>query len=479
MKYLGLISCMGILMTTSWGGASARQETRPNVLMISIDDMNDWVGFMNGHPNTKTPHMDQLATRGTVFMNAHTASPHCGPSRTALWSGLRPSSTGIYAHIFDEDLAKTPAGQGVYLSNWFENHGYKTMGRGKLFHHGAPEGAFQELEGRETPRFGPKPKTRFKWNTVGTGTDWGVYPEQDSDMPDIQTAEWAVERLKQKHDQPFFLAVGFVLPHVPWYAPQTWFDLHPLDSIETPPYLKGDQDDVPEMARKVAEMLHMPTADWARESGEWKQIVQAYLATLSMVDHCVGKVLDELERSGYADNTVVVLWSDHGYHLGEKNRFAKQSLWERATRTPLIFTAPSFKGGQSTDEPASLMDLYPTLLELCGLPANPKNEGVSLVPLMRDPQAEWKHNALTTYGENNHAVRSQRYRYIRYEDGSEELYDCLKDPNEWKNLADHVEYAEIKKGLKKSLPATNAAWSPHTYLRCNEYFTGKSPAVQK
>lgn len=480
MKYFGLISCMGMLVATSWGGASVRLEARPNVLMISIDDMNDWVGFMDGHPNTKTPHMDRLADQGTVFMNAHTASPHCGPSRTALWSGLRPSSTGVYAHIFDEDLVKTPAGQGVFLSNWFENNGYKTMGRGKLFHHWAPAGAFMEFDGtRETPRFGPKPEKYFKWSTKGTSTDWGAFPETNEEMPDVQTADWAVKQLNKEYDQPFFLAVGFILPHVPWYAPQEWFDLHPLDSIETPPYLKGDQDDVPPMARKVAEMLHMPTADWAQESGEWKQIVQAYLATISMVDHCVGMVLDELERSGYAKNTVVVLWSDHGYHLGEKNRFAKQSLWERATRTPLIFTAPGFKGGQLTDGPASLMDLYPTLLELCGLPENPENEGVSLVPLMRNPQAEWKHHAITTYGENNHAVRSKRYRYIRYEDGSEELYDSLKDSNEWENLADNPEYAEIKNGLKQSLPRHNETWSPYTYLRCNDYFTAKSPPDKK
>lgn len=480
MKYIGLISSIGLIAIASWGDMSPRENARPNVLMISIDDLNDWVGFMGGHPNTKTPNMDRLAKRGTIFMNAHTAAPHCGPSRTALWSGLRPSTTGVYGHINDEDLAKTPAGKGVYLSNWFENNGYKTMGKGKLFHHWAPDGAFMEFDGtRETPRFGPKPEKHFKWDKKGTGTDWGVFPERDEDMPDVKTAEWAVEQLKQKHEKPFFLAVGFVLPHVPWYAPQKWFDLHPINEIKTPPYLKGDQDDVPEMGRKVAEMLHMPTADWAIESGEWKQMIQAYLATISMVDYCAGMVLYELERSDYADNTVIVLWSDHGYHFGEKNRFAKQSLWERATHMPLVFTAPGFNGGQATDQPASLMDVYPTLLDLCGLPPNPANEGVSLVPLMRDPGAEWNHVALTTYGENNHAVRSKRYRYIRYEDGSEELYDCLEDPNEWKNLADNPEYRDVKKELKKSLPEINTPWSPYTYLRCNDYFTGKSPEVQK
>jgi arylsulfatase A-like enzyme len=448
--------------------------SKPNVLMIAIDDLNDWVGFMDGHPDSLTPAMNRLAERGTAFMNAHTASPHCGPSRTALMSGLRPSTTGVYGHIDDDDLSITPAGRGAYLSNWFENHGYITMGRGKLFHHNAPNGAFQVLEGRETPMFGPKPEERFKWDTKGTGTDWGVYPETNEEMPDVQTAKWAVEQLQKAHEKPFFLAAGFVLPHVPWYAPQEWFDLHPIDSLRLPPYLKNDLDDVPEIGREVAQMLHMPTTEWMLQHDEWQAVIQAYLATVSMVDFCVGQVLQALEQSDYADNTVVMLFSDHGYHLGEKNRFAKQSLWERSTRVPMIISAPGFNPGQTTDAPASLMDIYPTLLELCGLPANPDNEGVSLVPLMRTPDVEWPHYAVTTYGPNNHSVRSRRYRYIRYEDGSEELYNHEVDSHEWNNLADKAEYAEIKETLKQALPTTNAEWSPYTHLRCNDYFIEKS-----
>ena len=282
------------------------------------------------------------------------------------------------------------------------------------------------------------------------------------------------EQLFLEHDKPFFMAVGFVLPHVPWFAPQEWFDLHPLDSIQLPPYLENDMDDIPGIGKQIAEMLHMPTAEWMKENDEWKKVVQAYLATVSMVDYCVGHVLRALEESGHAENTIVILWSDHGYHLGEKNRFAKQSLWERSTRMPLVIAAPGFSGGQSVGAPASLLDVYPTLLDLCGLPPNPGNEGVSLVPLMKNPDKEWPHYAITTYGENNHSVRSERYRYIRYEDGSEELYDHQADSDEWTNLAGNPEYASIKADLKKALPDVNTAWSPYTYLRCNTYFTVKS-----
>lgn len=472
MRLFGL---RGLIWSLLVGISLSVIAEKPNVLMIAIDDLNDWVGFMDGHPNTKTPHMDRLAAQGTVFMNAHTAAPHCGPSRTALMSGLRPSTTGIYAHIYDADLEKTPAGKGPYLSNWFAENGYKTMGKGKIFHHWAPDGAFQEFDGtRETPRFGPKPEKYFKWNQKGTSTDWGAFPDTNAEMPDMMTADWAIEQLNSTHEKPFFMAVGFVLPHVPWYAPREWFDLHPLESIQVPPCLENDMEDIPRIAGQITEMLHMPTAEWMKENNEWKKVTQAYLATVSMVDHCVGRVIHALEESGYAENTVVILWSDHGYHLGEKNRFAKQSLWGRSTHMPMLITAPGFKGGQSTDAPASLMDVYPTLLDLCGLPANPKNEGVSLRPLMENPASEWTHYAVTTYGENNHSVRSRRYRYIRYEDGSEELYDCQADLNEWTNLAANPEYDAIKAGLKKALPKVNTRWSHHTYLRCNTYFTEKS-----
>jgi arylsulfatase A-like enzyme len=470
-RHLLIFSMLLVCLT-----AVADQPRRPNVLMICIDDLNDWVGCMGGHPNTKTPNIDRLAAQGTLFLNAHCPAPLCGPARAAILSGLTPATTGIYGHILDSDLKKSKAEDSVFLSNWFSDHGYRTMGRGKIFHENAPDGAFQELFKWQTSAYGPRPEKYFHWKQPGTVTDWGAYPERDEQMPDFQTAKWAAERLRRSSDQPFFLAVGFVRPHVPWYVPQEWFDLHPLESIELPPYRKGDQDDVPLIARRVAEMPQMPTTEWALESGQWKNIVQAYLACVSFVDHCVGQVLDALEEGGHASDTVVVLWSDHGYHLGEKNRFAKQSLWERSTRVPLIIAKPGLPQGQTSPRPVSLMDVYPTLLELCDLPANPKNEGVSLVPLLKNPSAKWERAAITTYGERNHAVRTGRYRYIRYEDASEELYDLQEDPHEWANLSDKPGYEDVKQRLSQSLPKTNAPWSPYTFNPCNKYFTEKTTA---
>ena len=473
-RHLFILSLLLLSLATGVG-----QPARPNVLMICIDDLNDWVGCMGGHPNTKTPNIDRLAARGTLFLNAHTPAPLCGPARAAILSGLTPATTGIYGHILDANLSRSSAGASVFLSNWFSDHGYRTMGRGKIFHENAPEGAFQELVGWKASAYGPRPDHYFHWKQPGTVTDWGAYPDRDEQMPDFQTAQWAVERLGRPYDKPFFLAVGFVRPHVPWYVPQEWFDLHPLDSIELPPYRKGDLDDIPLLARSIVDMPMMPTTEWALENDQWKNIIQAYLACVSFVDHCVGRVLDALEEGGHAQDTVVVLWSDHGYHLGEKSRFAKQSLWERSTRVPLIIAAPGLRGGQKSLRPVSLMDVYPSLLELCNLPANGRNEGVSLVPLLKDPAAQWERTAITTYGRNNHAVRNGSHRYIRYEDASEELYDLQHDPNEWTNLAKQPGSKEVKRRLSQWLPTTNAPWSPYTFNHCNDYFKAATADTYK
>ncbi len=439
------------------------KEERPNVLMISIDDLNDWVGCMKGHPNVKTPNIDRLAKQGLLFKNANCPAPICGPSRAAIMTGVSPSSSGIYGQISDKDLSKPFNGDIVYLSNWFSNNGYHTLSRGKVFHGRGPEGAFLEDGGRSIG-FGPKPQNRFKWDKAGTGTDWGAFPEDDKDMKDYEVAKWAAQRLKSLNkNKPFFMAVGFIRPHTPFYAPPKWFKEYPLSKVKLPPYKRNDFNDLPQMAYDLTFLEQMPSTQWAIEEGEWKSIVQAYLACVSFVDDCVGTVLDALEESGHAENTIVVLWSDHGYHLGEKNRVAKHSLWERSARVPLIFSGPGIPQGRKTKGAVSLLDMYPTLLELCGLPKNSKNEGVSLMPLIKRPSAVsrkvWKHLALTTYGKGNHSVRSRNYRYIVYADGSEELYDMRTDPNEWENLAGKKEYIRIKKYLRRGLPKNEKPWS--------------------
>ncbi|MDH5605016.1 MAG: sulfatase, partial [Cyclobacteriaceae bacterium] len=393
----------------------------PNVLFIAVDDLNDWLGCMGGHPNTKTPNMDKLASRGVLFANAHCQAPLCGPSRASLMTGLRPSTTGIYGMIDDNKIkADNEATRDIlFLPEYFKKEGYTTMGIGKLFHQHAPDSLFDESGGR-AKGFGPLPAKRFAWDGVGsadpekygkTSTDWGAFPSSDTLMPDYQSAGWVIERLNRSYSQPFFLAVGFLRPHVPLYVPQKWFDLHPVESLEMPPYKADDLKDVPPVALQINDLPMMPSTDWAIKSGEWPRIIQAYLASISFVDHQVGRILEALRASRYADNTVVVLWSDHGYRMGEKGTFAKHALWETATRAPLMFAGPGIPEGKVVDTPAEMLSIYPTLLELCNLPSYSRNEGRSLVPEMTTEVPQKNQHALTTYGMNNHAVRTHQYRY--------------------------------------------------------------------
>lgn len=457
------------------------EEQRPNVLFIAIDDLNNWVGCMGGHPNAITPNMDALAARGVRFTNAHCQAPICGPSRASLFTGLLPSTTGIYGQIKDSDIpsAGEAASKATLLPDYFEQHGYKTLAAGKLFHNGDAARVFDEYGAKSS--FGPKPKQRFKYDPAwfpekigSTQTDWGAFPDRDELMPDFDIAAFGVEQLQKEHDRPFFLAVGFMRPHVPWYVPQKWFDMHPVEDIQLPPYLANDLDDVPEMSRRVNELTAMPTTEWAKVAGEWRNIVQSFLACTTFVDAQVGKVLNALQASRYASNTVVILWSDHGYHVGEKNRFAKQALWAPATRMPLIVSAPGMPSDQVCNAPVGLIDLYPTLLDLCELPANEMNEGHTLTPLLEDVDADWKQVAVTTYGQGNHAVQTERYRFYEYEDGSQELYDHAQDPNEWENLAPDVRHQELIKRMRAHLPRTNVAPSLLITMPTNEYFLEKA-----
>ncbi|WP_318249037.1 sulfatase [Paraglaciecola chathamensis] len=471
MFLLGGACALTASCTFDTGGVVRRLKKRPNVLMLAIDDLNSWPGAINGQPTTRTPNIDRLAQRATTFTNAHASAPLCGPSRASIMTGLLPSTTGIYGHVKDDDIksANVKAAQSIFLSEYFKQHGYYTAAVGKIFHYNVPKGSFDVYGGRKKG-FGPYAPTRFKWKNKGTNTDWGAYPERDEQMPDYDSANWLINQLQLEHDKPFFIAGGFLRPHVPWTVPQKWFDMNPIDEIDLPPYLKEDLNDVPEIAKKITEFKMMPTTDWAIKNGEWKNMVQAYLASISFVDHYVGEVLDALEKSQYADNTIVVLWGDHGYDVGEKNRFAKMSLWETATKTTLIIKPAKNSVKSVSNRPVSLLDLYPTLVKMCGLPANSANQGHDITPLLHNPQEKWDKVAITTFGPNNHAIRTDRYRYIHYEDGSEELYDHSSDPNEWYNLAGNPSYRAVKNELKKRLPDVNAPWSPVSQYTSNDYF---------
>ncbi|MCP5116488.1 MAG: sulfatase [bacterium] len=288
--------------------------------------------------------------------------------------------------------------------------------------------------------------------------DWAPVVAEDSAMADGQVVGWAERQLARERDEPLFLAVGIYRPHVPWYVPEKYFDMFPLEEIELPKVLEGDLDDVPEAGKRN---LRRKWQSWIVENNQWKKAVQGYLASIAFADVMVGRLLDALERSGRERQTVIVLWSDHGYHLGVKEHWEKFALWEQTTRVPLIFVAPGITSeGARSKRPVSALDIYPTLAGLCGLPLPGHIEGRSLLPLLDDPDAEWNHAAVSTHLRNNHAVRSERFRYIRYADGSEELYDHLDDPLEWRNLAGRPDYAAVTAGMRKWLPKVNAEPDP-------------------
>jgi len=436
------------------GGVALAGASQPNILIISIDDLNDWTGCLAGHPQAKTPHIDRLAKRGTLFRNAHCQAPICTPSRASLLTGLYPSTTGLY--FLQPGLGASPvATRRPHLLRHFAGAGYRTMGAGK-FVHGGNDGAHFEEYGGGMGGFGPVPEKKLSQVEGLRLWDWGPFPEDESRMPDTQVADWVIERLEQKHEKPFLLVAGFWRPHVPMYAPPRWFKPFPLEEIKLPRVLDSDRDDLPAYAKTLTVGLPAPRHEWFVEHNAWREAVRAYLASAAFVDHCVGRVLDALDASPYRENTIVVLLSDHGWHLGEKQRWAKRSLWNDSTRVPLIVAAPGLDGGRASDRPAGLIDVFPTLLELADLPPREDLEGRSLVPLMKEPEAPWDRPILTTFGPRNHSLRSTRWHYIRYADGSEELYDHESDPHEWHNLAGKSEHAERIAEMRRSLPEKNA-----------------------
>ncbi|MRX46267.1 sulfatase [Pedobacter puniceum] len=456
-------------------------QEKPNVLFLVIDDLNDWVSISKKFPGVKTPNIDRLAKSGTYFEKAYSQAPLCGPSRASFLSGLLPSKTGVYLQIKDTDLKQylDDKFQVDFLPNYFSKNGYKTLGVGKIFHNGEGIDAFDEYGGK-FEAYGPLPEKRFNYDPAwfgqkGTQTDWAAFPEKDEQMPDYKYANWAASQLAKKHEKPFFMAVGFIRPHVPWYVPQKWFDLVKNSPTQMPPYLKTDMDDIPQIGKSITEVLEMPTTEWAIQKNNWKDMVQAYLACIAFVDAQVGKVLDALEKSAYKDNTYIVLLSDHGYHLGEKNRFAKHSLWERSAHVPLIISGPGLQQNKLNHNPVGLVDIYPTLLDLCGLPKNKQNDGRSLTPVLRNQAKHWDYPVYAFYGTNNISVYKSKYHYIKYEDLSEEFYDLEKDPQEWRNKASDLKESVLLNTFRKLAPAKTAAYAPNSLMDGNAYFKSKKP----
>lgn len=429
-----------------------------NVILIGIDDLNDWIGCLGGHPQAQTPNIDRLAAEGTLFSNAHCQAPVCNPSRTSLVTGLRPTTTGVYGlspwFRSVEELRDL-----VSLPQAFKKNGYETALAGKVYHSFPPKKDRTAEFDRYGPpcNFGPLPKEKIVKELPHQLVDWGVYPEKDEQQNDYEIATWAIDFLQEepKEDKPFFLGVGFGRPHVPCYASQEWFDLYPEETLTMPTIMGGDRDDVPEFAWRLNWRLPEPRLKSVKELNQWKPLVRSYLASISFVDSQVGRVLEALENSPYADNTIIILFSDNGWHLGEKDITGKNTLWERSTRVPLIISGTGLPKGQNSSQPAELLDIYPTLLDLCGIQSVEGLEGLSLSPQLNEPTTP-RRPAITTANPGNHSVRSEHWRYIRYADGSEELYNLKNDPNEWQNLAALPEQKERITELSAHLPAEEA-----------------------
>ncbi len=433
----------------------------PNILFIAVDDLNDWVGCLSGHPQTLTPNLDKLAARGTLFTNAHCQAPLCNPSRASLLTGLRPTTTGIYG-LAPGIRAVPRTKEHVTLPQTFTKAGYHTYSCGKIYHDGSIPAKEQATEFKEwgpAPGIG-KPEKRIA-NLPGKPhplMDWGAFPEKDSDSGDYKIADAAINAIsKAPKDKPFFIACGFRLPHVPCFAPPAYFAKFPEDKLTMPPVQENDRDDTPRFSWYLHWDLPEPRLKLLQDQKEWKPLVRGYLASIAFMDAQVGRVLEGLEKSGRSDDTIVVLWSDHGYHLGEKGITGKNSLWERSTRVPLIFAGPKISKGAKCAEPVELLDIFPTLLELSDMPARKDLEGRSLFPQLKDSKTKRERPALTTHNAGNHAIRTTQWRYIRYIDGSEELYNMVKDPNEWKNLANDPAYKETIKECAKWLPKEEKA----------------------
>lgn len=460
-----------LFVALAWlGGTAASAAEKPDVLMIVVDDMNDWVSLLDPDSPVPTPNLERLAARGMSFTRAYCASPACNPSRVATLTGLRPTTSGVYGNGSDWRGA-LPDRKTIFQQ--FRDAGYYVAGAGKIFHHHL-DGAFHDDDSFDRfvpmrPQLYPDKKLNRAPGYGSRNTDWGAWPPREEDSIDHATVE-AIELLLQEapEDRPLFLSCGIFKPHSPFFAPASVHER--LGEVNLPGRRDDDWEDLPSGARDLMEKkkwFWRGMMEVEKEfPGSYREFIRAYAACCLYADEQIGKVLDTLEATGRSENTIIVLWSDHGFHLGEKDHIEKFALWEKANRIPLLVVAPGItRPGSVCDRPVDLSALYPTLLALAGLPADSSCDGTSLVSLLENPSAVWELPALMTYGRGNHAVRSDRWRFIRYADGTEELYDHQVDPNEWKNLAGEGSYRAVLEEHRKWLPAEEAELVPNLKKR--------------
>jgi arylsulfatase A-like enzyme len=441
-------------------------EQRPDIVFIIVDDLNDWLGCLAGHPDARSPNIDSLAASGMLFRQAYCNAPQCRPSRTSLNHGIYPFQTGTYFNAKGKGETKiaTPTMQEFFLS-----HGYRVASGGKV-HHGGPGGVGDALLRR--PRDPKPPKGRDNFGAMNPPNDGYALEVPDAEMGDYKVAQWAIKQWLDVGDKPLFMSVGFFRPHRPLQVPKPYFDAFPLASIHRPAEPEEDDwDDLPEFARRLARThAHKPLHDglsdheYIVKHNQWDATIQAYLASIAFVDRQIGKLLDVLKQNPRGRETIVLFVSDHGWHLGEKKHWCKAAIWEQTTHIPFIVWGTGIEPGTICEQPVSLIDVFPSLVDLAGFSPPDFLHGTSIAPQLRDPDSK-RPPVICSYGQGNTAIRTQRWRYIRYEDGSEELYDHRMDPDEWRNLAGDPEHAAIKKQIAEMIPKDQ-----HPGLKVQDWF---------
>ena len=424
------------------------KKDQPNILFIVFDDLSILLPALD-YDGIETPNLDRLFNRGMFFNRAYANAPLCGPSRTSFMFGLHPTSTGEYGN--HSDYRKNPS-RPLSWGGYLKNNGYTNFIRGKIY-----QNRYIPYEEWDEAVMYDKDDDAEKVDAYENGfARCAKLKCGDEGMDDYQMTTWAVEHLKQSYDKPFLLGVGLHTTHGSKYAPEKYFKDIPLDTIKLPELHWDDLDDLPERAKAYAktEREFMPTY----RDGKFPEMVQGYLATLLFTDAQVGRILDALEEGGHADNTIVMAWSDHSIHHGQKLKFAKNSLWRWSVQVPFSISVPGMTQPNSRSNRAvQLLDIYPTISELAGLPVPEHCEGTSLVPLLRDPEAPWSHPVVTVSSKPiglTYAVRTEKWAYLKYVDEGEELYDLEKDPDELTNLLyrNSPEYQPVVERLKKHIP---------------------------
>ncbi len=433
-------------------------QVRPNVIFLVLDDMNNYC--IGGQEGVKTPSIDQFRKSAVTFSKAGCPAPLCMPSRASFFTGIFPHHSGVYANGGDPWNSSEVLKKAETLPELFRRNGYYAFGRGKIYHAKMEAGRIERnfdnrpiFEGG----FGPFPDEQHR---VFTKKDkfpefWGVQAFPDSLFPDVINTNAVIDFLKESHEKPFFITLGLWRPHTPFTAPQRFFDLYDPDKIEIPKgYHANDLDDVPEFGRSLLDPFGRFEVTGAGNTERWKHFIHGYYACTSFADWNIGRVIEAVKQSGLAENTIIVLLSDNGFHIGTKNHWEKNTLWSASAIVPLMIRMPgSAANGTMVQSPVGLIDLYPTIVDLCSLEApKQKLDGKSLRPFFRKPGYTWKRPTLTSLGENLVSVQTQDYRYVQYPDLTNELYDVFNDPYEWNNLAEKRELYPIIKKHKKYIP---------------------------